>query len=191
MVALNWQKLDMGMMLNEAMFAGCDGWALKPEGFRASSVQDAVTLKSGADISAVIPNRTMHLTLAVFSAENLPAPPEKDASHATKIKPYIKFELHVDTHGTIGQDKNGAPSQPGAGTDDEDPKQRQKHKRQSKTQKSDAPDFDGESFSWTNVDVVEQLSFLRYVLLDFPTFEERGKNLRLRDLSSAGMAKHR
>lgn len=31
-VALNWQKWDEGMMLNEAMFAGTGGYVLKPEG---------------------------------------------------------------------------------------------------------------------------------------------------------------
>lgn len=31
-VALNWQKWDQGMMLNEGMFAGTGGYVLKPEG---------------------------------------------------------------------------------------------------------------------------------------------------------------
>ncbi|MBE3047072.1 phosphatidylinositol-specific phospholipase C domain-containing protein [Candidatus Bathyarchaeota archaeon] len=31
-VALNWQNWDEGMMLNEGMFAGTNGWVLKPEG---------------------------------------------------------------------------------------------------------------------------------------------------------------
>lgn len=31
-VALNWQRWDEGMMLNEGMFAGTGGWVLKPEG---------------------------------------------------------------------------------------------------------------------------------------------------------------
>ncbi|KAH6706196.1 PLC-like phosphodiesterase, partial [Verticillium dahliae] len=34
MVALNWQYLDEGMMLNEGMFAGEQGWVLKPPGYR-------------------------------------------------------------------------------------------------------------------------------------------------------------
>jgi hypothetical protein len=31
-VALNWQRVDQGMMLNEGMFAGTGGYVLKPEG---------------------------------------------------------------------------------------------------------------------------------------------------------------
>ena len=33
-VALNWQNWDSGMMLNEGMFAGTEGYVLKPEGKR-------------------------------------------------------------------------------------------------------------------------------------------------------------
>ncbi|RKF62734.1 1-phosphatidylinositol 4,5-bisphosphate phosphodiesterase 1 [Erysiphe neolycopersici] len=35
-VAMNWQKLDQGMMLNEGMFSGELGWALKPVGYHSS-----------------------------------------------------------------------------------------------------------------------------------------------------------
>jgi Phosphatidylinositol-specific phospholipase C, Y domain len=31
LVALNWQKFDLGMMENEALFAGSGGMVLKPE----------------------------------------------------------------------------------------------------------------------------------------------------------------
>lgn len=33
MVALNWQRWDEGMMLNEGMFTGSGGWVLKPTGY--------------------------------------------------------------------------------------------------------------------------------------------------------------
>ncbi|KXH60903.1 1-phosphatidylinositol-4,5-bisphosphate phosphodiesterase delta-1 [Colletotrichum salicis] len=33
-VALNWQSWDVGMILNEGMFAGSDGYVLKPNGYR-------------------------------------------------------------------------------------------------------------------------------------------------------------
>ncbi|CAI4211042.1 unnamed protein product [Parascedosporium putredinis] len=35
MVAMNWQNLDEGMMLNEGMFADEEGWVLKPKGYGA------------------------------------------------------------------------------------------------------------------------------------------------------------
>lgn len=155
MVALNWQKLDMGMMLNEAMFAGYEGWVLKPDGFRGDSQQ--------TDADALRPDKSMDLKIQLFSAENLPTPPERDASHAAKMKPYVQFELHVDTHGPPSHHKEGK-QQSEADVDDEDKKQRRKHKRRSETRKTDAPDFEGESLTWSTVDVIEELSFLRYVL---------------------------
>lgn len=161
-VALNWQKLDTGMMLNEAMFAGYEGWVLKPDGYRPCKGQfeRPKPLASSADIASSIPKRTMVLKLQVFAGENLPFSTERDAG---KVKPYIKLELHVDTHGPPGQGKKGEGQNPDQDVDEEDLKERRKHKRRSKTQKTDSPDFQGEVFSWTNIDVVEQLSFLRYV----------------------------
>lgn len=44
-VALNWQRWDQGMMLNEAMFAGTRGYVLKPEGkYRLSPPQNVKSL---------------------------------------------------------------------------------------------------------------------------------------------------
>ncbi|KAI0477886.1 PLC-like phosphodiesterase [Xylariaceae sp. FL0804] len=37
-VALNWQKWDEGMMINEGMFAGTGGYVLKPPGFRGQKL---------------------------------------------------------------------------------------------------------------------------------------------------------
>ena len=42
MVALNWQSWDKGMMLNEGMFAGEQGWVLKPDGFLGTLGEKAV-----------------------------------------------------------------------------------------------------------------------------------------------------
>lgn len=165
MVALNWQKLDKGMMLNEGMFAGYEGWVLKPDGYRGEELQPAeptTALKSSSEIVSSIPKKQiMELKIQIFSGENLPVPRERDASHAARLKPCVKFELHVDTHGPPGQGKNGENLKTDADVDEEDKKEREKHKRRSKTQKTDSPDFEGESVSWTNVDVVEKLSFIR------------------------------
>ncbi|KAF9880831.1 1-phosphatidylinositol-4, 5-bisphosphate phosphodiesterase gamma-2 [Colletotrichum karsti] len=38
LAALNWQNWDVGMMLNEAMFAGTRGYVLKPEGKKQTSI---------------------------------------------------------------------------------------------------------------------------------------------------------
>ena len=45
MVALNWQRCDKSMMLNEGMFGGTQGWVLKPESYRDTST----TLRSEND----------------------------------------------------------------------------------------------------------------------------------------------
>src|SRR5262245_32388569 len=36
-VALNWQNCDKGMMLNRGMFAGTNGWVLKPPEYRGTA----------------------------------------------------------------------------------------------------------------------------------------------------------
>jgi len=45
--ALNWQKYDLGMQLNEAMFCGTGGWVVKPEsqrGFPAEAERIRITV---------------------------------------------------------------------------------------------------------------------------------------------------
>jgi phosphatidylinositol phospholipase C, delta len=170
-VALNWQSLDHGMMLNEGMFAGYQGFVLKPDGFRGTlraSSRDSAPLKSSAATEASILRRKLkELKVTVFAAENIPTPSERDSSHPDKLKPYLKFELHVDTHGSPGAGKKGHESRTEQKIDDEEKKERKKYKRRSKTQKTDSPDFDKEDFSWTDLSVVETLSFLRYVVHNF------------------------
>ena len=170
MVALNWQSLDEGMMLNEGMFAGYGGWVLKPDGFRSQNVESKdVTADNKAGIAATAAKRQfVQLKIQVFSGENLPVPLERDPSHAAKLKPYLKFELHVDTHGAPGQGKSGGRAKTDGDVEDEDKKEREKHKRRSETQKTESPNFRGELFTWNEVEVVEQLSFLRYVMLSLP-----------------------
>jgi phosphatidylinositol phospholipase C, delta len=167
-VALNWQSLDHGMMLNEGMFAGYEGFVLKPDGFRgtlAATTEDSALLSSPSAIEASIPRRKLkELKVKVFAAENIPLPNERDASHPDKLKPYLKFELHVDTHGPPGAGKKGHESRTEPKVDDEEKKERKKYKRRSKTQKTDSPDFDKEEFAWIDLNIVETLSFLRYVV---------------------------
>src|SRR4051812_32067233 len=42
LVALNWQNLDKGMMLNHGMFVGTHGWRLKPPGYRSSDASTSI-----------------------------------------------------------------------------------------------------------------------------------------------------
>jgi len=166
MVALNWQKLDKGMMLNEGMFADHEGWVLKPEGYRGSRPSQ----NEGRDGTLGLPvptgphKQTLDLEIQLLAAQELPSPAEKEPS---RLKPYVKCELHIDTHGPPGQgrndnSKNAVQTESDAYGDEE--KEGSMYQRRSKTYRSDGFDFDGELMTWSNVpDVVDELSFLRYV----------------------------
>lgn len=159
MVALNWQKLDKGMMLNQGMFAGTHGWVLKPAGYRANRPDQVSSDRpSGSPVK-----HTLDLTIILLAAQNLPLPADKDVSYGSKIKPYIKFQLHVDTHGPPGQD--GARYDGNTtGGDDLDA---MNFKRKSASYRTQHPDFASEPISWLKVpDLMDELSFLRYVYCD-------------------------
>lgn len=79
LVALNWQKCDEAMMLNEGMFAGEGGYVLKPEGFKPGD--GPVELKK------------LDLTVKVIAAANLPMPEEDDKPKS--FEPYVKIEIHT------------------------------------------------------------------------------------------------
>ena len=163
MVALNWQKLDKGMMLNEGMFAGQGGWVLKPEGYRPARPDD----ESSTDAGKINPEAVKHLLdleIQLLSGQDIPLPPEKDSSHRAKMKPYVKIEIHTDTHGPPGRGISKPPSSARTGAYPEDEKDEKKYQFRSRTQKSDCPNFEGETAMWRAIpDVIDQLSFVRYV----------------------------
>jgi len=80
MVALNWQKLDEGMMLNEGMFTGEQGWVLKPPGYRS-------------DPSEHIEYRTLDLKITVYAGQHIPIPPGQTERG---FHPYVRCVLHVE-----------------------------------------------------------------------------------------------
>lgn len=150
MVALNWQKWDEGMMLNEAMFTGSGGWILKPAEYRGDAKR--VTKVSNESQADAIPHKVLDLVIEVFAGQDLPLPlgdvkPER-------FHPYVKCELHVEKP----EERSGAPVEGGG-------KSREgEYKRQSKTSKGIEPDFGGESMKFVNIPgIVEELSFVRSV----------------------------
>ncbi|KAK5941458.1 hypothetical protein PMZ80_006737 [Knufia obscura] len=168
-VALNWQSLDKGMMLSEGMFAGEEGYVLKPDGFRSANMP-------GHPHPV---RRRLNLTIKLLAGQNLPMPAEKDKTYADHLKPYVKFQLHVDTHGPPGQGKTEQSDTHGSKSKYFDDKNKQsageekdederKLKRKTRAAKSANPDWDkSETMTWTDVpDVVEQLSFLRIKVKD-------------------------
>lgn len=89
MAALNWQTYDLGMQLNEAMFAAGDdqsGYVLKPADMRSSTqVIDQIGRK-----------KTKHLVrfnVHIMSAQQLPRP--SSMSPDASINPYVEFEVHT------------------------------------------------------------------------------------------------
>jgi Phosphatidylinositol-specific phospholipase C, X domain/Phosphatidylinositol-specific phospholipase C, Y domain len=138
MAALNWQKWDKGMMLNEGMFAGEEGWVLKPEGYRG-------TLNQDSDAKRGVWKRTLNLTIELCAGQNLPLP--SDEKVAKRFRPYVKCEL-----------LNGGKKVKSA----DSTKSNEKYKWASKPGKGRDPDFGGKAYQFLNVpDVVEALSFVR------------------------------
>jgi phosphatidylinositol phospholipase C delta len=93
MVALNWQTYDLGIQLNEAMFAaGSDrsGFVLKPRALRGprSSFDppaDAAAAKLKKD------KKEVKFSIEVISAQQLPRP--KDHKADESIDPFVEVEV--------------------------------------------------------------------------------------------------
>ena len=148
MVALNWQKWDEGMMLNESLFAGTGGWVLKPKGYRGNGDRiQAVSHESQAD---AIAHKTLNLSIEIFAAQDLPLP--LGCENEEKFHPYVKIELHVER----SEERSGAAI-------DKDGKSKDgEHKRRTDIGKGSAPDFRGQPLTFSNIPmVVEELSFVR------------------------------
>jgi phosphatidylinositol phospholipase C, delta len=148
MVALNWQRWDKGMMLNEGMFAGEEGWVLKPEGYRGTRGALAGKAEEG------VKRKTLSLTVEVFAGQNIPLPVGDE--NAKRFHPYVKCELHVEKSERM-------QSFDGQGESRESKKDKdEKFKKRSKTSKGIDPDFFAERLHFEDMNgVVEELSFLR------------------------------
>jgi hypothetical protein len=140
------------------MFAGQEGWVLKPEGYRSARLETDEDKKPHAAVT----KKRLDLKIQLLSGQDIPIPIEKDMSQRSKIKPYVKIYLHIDTHGPPGQSSNASPATSRTGAYPEDEKDDEMYEFRSKTQKSDSPNFDGETAAWSGIsDVIEQLSFIR------------------------------
>ena len=148
-VALNWQRYDEGMMLNQGMFAGSGGWVLKPKGYRVKANKMEMGKESQAN---AISHRTVSLTVDVIAGQDIPLP--TGDTRPSGFHPYVKCQLHVEKP----EERSGAPiEREGRSKEDE-------YKMVTKTSKGPEPDFGGERMEFLKVPgVVEELSFLRYV----------------------------
>jgi hypothetical protein len=181
--ALNWQNWDEGMMLNEGMFAGTNGYVLKPEGipphtspspvslsaptlttdaritgYRISRPLPATTPSSNKEPqAAAVKHYTMDLTLQILAAQSLPLPP--DEKSPSSFRPYLKVELHVEEPG----ERHGTDAVPAEGKAKEG-----EYKAKTKSIKGTCdPDFKGQELRFERVPgVVPELSFVRFQVLD-------------------------
>ncbi|KAI0163500.1 PLC-like phosphodiesterase [Pestalotiopsis sp. NC0098] len=167
-VALNWQKWDEGMMINEGMFAGTGGYVLKPDGYRgkkplATTDEKPAALTTGEIITAPpgqtqISGQTLDLHITVLAAQNIPLP--EDDHNPAKLRPYLKVELHTEPHHTLQL------HQPGKAKEGE-------YKAKTKTMKGIDPDYKGELLEFKEVPgVTPELAFVRFIVKD----DEIGKD---------------
>lgn len=146
MVAMNWQYLDEGMMLNEGMFCGENGWVLKPLKYQGSdkTIETQDQAASG---------HTLDLTITVFAGRNIPAQ-NVDFVDTTRsgstVRPVIRAELHVEKPVDMSRQSGQMPEST--------------YKQRTEAGKSTNPFFgpNGEVLQFLNIPkVVEELSFIR------------------------------
>ncbi|KAL2156089.1 hypothetical protein VTH82DRAFT_834 [Thermothelomyces myriococcoides] len=154
-VALNWQNWDEGMMLNEGMFAGTNGYILKPEGYRIDkSLPDASTPENPQ--ATAVKHYTLDLTIQVLAAQSLPLPLGDD--NPSSFRPYVKVELHVEEP----SERLDRASLPEDGREKEG-----EYKAKTKSKKGCDPDFEGQELQFDAIPgVVPELSFVRFLVRD-------------------------
>ena len=162
MVALNWQRWDEGMMLNEGMFTGSAGWVLKPKGYLGRRIgNNAPKSESGKTEAGkageenqveAIAHKKLTLVITVLAAQDIPLP--LGATNTAGLHPYVKIELHVEKPA----ERSGAPIEGGGKSKDES-----EYKQRTRTGKGTDVDFGCDVVRFRDVPgVVEELSFVRY-----------------------------
>ena len=151
MVALNWQRWDEGMMLNEAMFSGSSGYVLKPTGYLGKPTSSATPLPSGESQADAITHRTLTLSIEILAAQSIPLP--LGDTRPSGFHPYVKCELHVET----SAERTGEPIERNGKAKEGE------YKWRSRRMKGTEVDFGAERVEFKDIPgVVEELSFLRY-----------------------------
>lgn len=94
MVALNWQTYDLGMQMNEAMFAcGSDrfGYVLKPKELRHPTLAPAPSVGGLSQTSEQTPMKLIEFSIEMISARQLPQP--RNFGPDQTLDPYIEIEI--------------------------------------------------------------------------------------------------
>lgn len=162
MVALNWQRWDEGMMLNEGMFCGSSGYVLKPNGYLGKPTSSAFPPLSRESQADAIAHKILNLSIEIFAAQDIPLP--LGDTRPSGFHPYVKCELHVEKPA----ERTGEPIEGGGKAKEGE------YKWRSRSMKGTEVDFGGDKFEFKEITgVVEELSFLRYLRffsLHLPSF---------------------
>ncbi|RBR20294.1 uncharacterized protein FIESC28_05258 [Fusarium coffeatum] len=155
-VALNWQSWDLGMILNEGMFMGSDGYVLKPEGYR----HDTNRSSASHDDNISIPTKTLEkLAITVVAAQNIPLLNRTD--DPAKFIPYVKIGFHTEPDAFKAMT-----------SEDQAPEQAKQAGYSGETSKSKgtSPSFGEDTIEFLNIEgVVPELAFLSVrVMNDVP-----------------------
>jgi phosphatidylinositol phospholipase C delta len=156
-VALNWQSWDVGMILNEAMFAGSDGYVLKPPGYRSNRrMRDAIAGNSDESVGHLVPSKTLErIAVTVLAAQNVPLPDAGDDSNDFVSSVKIRLHTEPDALAALARETPG----------NEQPKP-PAYAGQTAKIKGSSPDFGGEVVEFLNIEgVVPELTFMSFVIL--------------------------
>ena len=142
LVALNWQSLDKGMMLNHGMFNGTPGWQLKPAGYRSSKPDEGIC------------RANIDLAIEVFAAQDLPLPQGRTEK---SFRPYVVVQLHVE------EPQAGAEVPDGDDTSSD--AEKSSYRRRARGGVGANPDFESQNLVFPTVmGVVQELGFVRLVI---------------------------
>lgn len=155
-VALNWQKWDEGMMMNEGMFAGTGGYVLKPEGYRGKK---PIAEKDGKLVTVPLTDpkvlqQTLDLNITVLAAQNLPLADDDDKE--SSLRPYLKVEVHTEPHSShLLKMERSAKAKEG------------EYKAKTKSLKGIHPDWKGEVLEFKSIEGISpELTFVRFLIKD-------------------------
>ncbi|XP_014550927.1 hypothetical protein COCVIDRAFT_114215 [Bipolaris victoriae FI3] len=149
-VALNWQTWDVGMMLNEGMFSGTDGYILKPNGYRSSDESTSL------DEEPVIPQVTLnHLAIKILAVQDIPT--DNTSDDPDDFRPYVKVELHTDAYISTPIQLNNKTGH-AKGT---------KYREQTTIKEGISSDFMAELLEFENVEcVIPELAFVTFIIMN-------------------------
>jgi hypothetical protein len=129
------------MFLNEGMFAGSDGYVLKPDGYRSND-------------GYIKTKNLERIAISVFGGQNLPL---GNNDHSVKFTPHIKIALHARSEVVTPSVENSSPTWA---------KQAEYSKMTSRSSGT-SPDFGGEIIEFVGLEgIVPELAFLSFVVIN-------------------------